>query len=243
MWWNLCSSNLLFSLQQGYILLLILGSLQIFITSCRHHHHHLSGWTWCHSVIILFSRMSHETLVFMWAQAEAGSPASKIKPITTNIIPVITDWGFRFFVEPAKKAWLSDLIVCGLFSRQEGWRLENEDPTDNNSPLMFKGVVFNEMKGAFVSWHSHKASKCIEYNIFINALFSPPRVLFGYKLSIKCKVNNSFFFNLFFFSISFFILKRNTLLSYDFFFLSFFLKKSIKTAWGSSHLQKPLTTA
>uniref|UniRef100_A0A3P8N9R0 Pitrilysin metalloproteinase 1 n=1 Tax=Astatotilapia calliptera TaxID=8154 RepID=A0A3P8N9R0_ASTCA len=32
---------------------------------------------------------------------------------------------------------------------QEGWRLENEDPTDNNSPLMFKGVVFNEMKGAF----------------------------------------------------------------------------------------------
>lgn len=32
---------------------------------------------------------------------------------------------------------------------QEGWRLENEDPTDPNSPLMFKGVVFNEMKGAF----------------------------------------------------------------------------------------------
>ncbi|XP_003447492.1 presequence protease, mitochondrial [Oreochromis niloticus] len=32
---------------------------------------------------------------------------------------------------------------------QEGWRLENEDPTDPNSPLVFKGVVFNEMKGAF----------------------------------------------------------------------------------------------
>uniref|UniRef100_A0AAQ4PYB9 Presequence protease, mitochondrial n=1 Tax=Gasterosteus aculeatus aculeatus TaxID=481459 RepID=A0AAQ4PYB9_GASAC len=32
---------------------------------------------------------------------------------------------------------------------QEGWRLEHEDPTDLNSPLMFKGVVFNEMKGAF----------------------------------------------------------------------------------------------
>lgn len=32
---------------------------------------------------------------------------------------------------------------------QEGWRLENEDPTDINSPLVFKGVVFNEMKGAF----------------------------------------------------------------------------------------------
>lgn len=37
------------------------------------------------------------------------------------------------------------------FSRQEGWRLENENPTDSNSPLVFKGVVFNEMKGAFVS--------------------------------------------------------------------------------------------
>lgn len=33
--------------------------------------------------------------------------------------------------------------------RQEGWRLENEDPNDPNSPLMYKGVVFNEMKGVF----------------------------------------------------------------------------------------------
>ena len=32
---------------------------------------------------------------------------------------------------------------------QEGWRLEHEDPTDKNSPIVFKGVVFNEMKGAF----------------------------------------------------------------------------------------------
>ncbi|XP_056149535.1 presequence protease, mitochondrial isoform X2 [Lampris incognitus] len=32
---------------------------------------------------------------------------------------------------------------------QEGWRLENEIPTDPTSPLVFKGVVFNEMKGAF----------------------------------------------------------------------------------------------
>uniref|UniRef100_A0A3Q3FF25 Presequence protease, mitochondrial n=1 Tax=Labrus bergylta TaxID=56723 RepID=A0A3Q3FF25_9LABR len=31
---------------------------------------------------------------------------------------------------------------------QEGWRLENENPTDPNSPLVFKGVVFNEMKGS-----------------------------------------------------------------------------------------------
>lgn len=30
---------------------------------------------------------------------------------------------------------------------QEGWRLENEDVHDINSPLTFKGVVYNEMKG------------------------------------------------------------------------------------------------
>uniref|UniRef100_A0A8D2AWE4 Presequence protease, mitochondrial n=1 Tax=Sciurus vulgaris TaxID=55149 RepID=A0A8D2AWE4_SCIVU len=32
---------------------------------------------------------------------------------------------------------------------QEGWRLEHEDPSDPQTPLIFKGVVFNEMKGAF----------------------------------------------------------------------------------------------
>lgn len=35
--------------------------------------------------------------------------------------------------------------------RQEGWRLEHENPTDPQTPLVFKGIVFNEMKGAFVS--------------------------------------------------------------------------------------------
>lgn len=30
---------------------------------------------------------------------------------------------------------------------QEGWRLENEDVNDIRSPLIFKGVVYNEMKG------------------------------------------------------------------------------------------------
>lgn len=34
---------------------------------------------------------------------------------------------------------------------QEGWRLENEDPNDINSPLVYKGVVYNEMKGQMVS--------------------------------------------------------------------------------------------
>ena len=35
--------------------------------------------------------------------------------------------------------------------RQEGWRIEHEDPNDQDSPILFKGVVFNEMKGVFVS--------------------------------------------------------------------------------------------
>lgn len=39
--------------------------------------------------------------------------------------------------------------------RQEGWRLEHENPSDPQSPLIFKGVVFNEMKGAFVSVLPH----------------------------------------------------------------------------------------
>ncbi|KAG0213433.1 Mitochondrial presequence protease [Mortierella sp. GBA30] len=31
--------------------------------------------------------------------------------------------------------------------KQEGWRLEHEDPNDKNSPIIFKGIVYNEMKG------------------------------------------------------------------------------------------------
>lgn len=34
---------------------------------------------------------------------------------------------------------------------QEGWRLEFSNPTDHESPLEYKGVVFNEMKGAMSS--------------------------------------------------------------------------------------------
>jgi Zn-dependent M16 (insulinase) family peptidase len=32
---------------------------------------------------------------------------------------------------------------------QEGWRLEHADPNDKRSPIIFKGVVYNEMKGVF----------------------------------------------------------------------------------------------
>ncbi|KAF9315519.1 Mitochondrial presequence protease [Podila horticola] len=31
--------------------------------------------------------------------------------------------------------------------KQEGWRLEHENPNDKASPIVFKGIVYNEMKG------------------------------------------------------------------------------------------------
>ncbi|XP_033114780.1 presequence protease, mitochondrial-like [Anneissia japonica] len=44
--------------------------------------------------------------------------------------------------------------------RQEGWRLENEDNQDPTSPIIFKGVVYNEMKGAMASADSLFATHC-----------------------------------------------------------------------------------
>ena len=38
-----------------------------------------------------------------------------------------------------------------LIFRQEGWRLEHERPEDTTSPIVLKGIVYNEMKGVFVS--------------------------------------------------------------------------------------------
>jgi Zn-dependent M16 (insulinase) family peptidase len=34
---------------------------------------------------------------------------------------------------------------------QEGWRLEHKVPTDPSTPIKFKGIVYNEMKGQTVS--------------------------------------------------------------------------------------------
>eukprot|EP00088_Acartia_fossae_P057236 TRINITY_DN6675_c0_g1_i1.p1 TRINITY_DN6675_c0_g1~~TRINITY_DN6675_c0_g1_i1.p1 ORF type:complete len:1010 (+),score=221.54 TRINITY_DN6675_c0_g1_i1:31-3060(+) len=46
-----------------------------------------------------------------------------------------------------------DSVFCPLLREQdflqEGWRLENEDIADESSQLVIKGVVFNEMKGAY----------------------------------------------------------------------------------------------
>lgn len=60
-------------------------------------------------------------------------------------------WFQRVLKDPG--SLLSYFILSFDVFRQEGWRLENEDPSDANTPLIFKGVVFNEMKGAFVSQH------------------------------------------------------------------------------------------
>lgn len=43
--------------------------------------------------------------------------------------------------------------------QQEGWRLEHQDPNDRNSPIVFKGVVYNEMKGALADRHRYFAEK------------------------------------------------------------------------------------
>lgn len=43
--------------------------------------------------------------------------------------------------------------------KQEGWRLEHEIVNDASSPIVLKGVVFNEMKGAFVSYRNSASMK------------------------------------------------------------------------------------
>ncbi|XP_014215981.1 presequence protease, mitochondrial [Copidosoma floridanum] len=45
---------------------------------------------------------------------------------------------------------------------QEGWRMEHTDPNDKKSPIIFKGVVYNEMKGVFNS----------NQNIFVTRLLN-----------------------------------------------------------------------
>lgn len=47
--------------------------------------------------------------------------------------------------------------------RQEGWRLEHQDPNDKSTPIMFKGVVFNEMKGVFNSSQALFCERVMNY--------------------------------------------------------------------------------
>lgn len=64
--------------------------------------------------------------------------ASENKKDFNNLLEVYLD--ATFFSKIDKQDFL-----------QEGWRLEYEESTNLNSPLQFKGVVFNEMKGALDS--------------------------------------------------------------------------------------------
>ena len=76
-------------------------------------------------------------------------------------VPLANDWTmYPFSTQNSTdyKNLLSVYMDCVFFPklreldfRQEGWRLENKDPKDRDSPLVFKGVVFNKMKGVFVS--------------------------------------------------------------------------------------------
>ncbi|KAG0305729.1 Presequence protease, mitochondrial [Dissophora globulifera] len=38
-------------------------------------------------------------------------------------------------------------LLRELDFKREGWRLEHENPSDKNSPIVFKGIVYNKMKG------------------------------------------------------------------------------------------------
>jgi len=48
---------------------------------------------------------------------------------------------------------------------QEGWRLEHEETTNRESPLVVKGVVFNEMKGAYANAQSMFGQK-LQNNLY-----------------------------------------------------------------------------
>lgn len=90
-----------------------------------------------------------------------GLPEPPIGLSGCSFLPLFARAGFLvscgLIIVPVRTVRVSWLCSF-LFSRQEGWRLENENPTDANSPLVFKGVVFNEMKGAFVSSHYQHVS-------------------------------------------------------------------------------------
>lgn len=83
-------------------------------------------------------------------------PESSVGVSGRGFLPVFTRAGFqvglgsRVKPEGSCDAASGFILDFDLF-RQEGWRLENENPSDADTPLIFKGVVFNEMKGAFVS--------------------------------------------------------------------------------------------
>lgn len=64
--------------------------------------------------------------------------ASQVKKDFYNLLDVYLDSVFQ-------------PLLNELSFKQEGWRLEFSDPQNKSSPLEFKGIVFNEMKGALAN--------------------------------------------------------------------------------------------
>lgn len=61
---------------------------------------------------------------------------------------------------------------------QEGWRLEHEQTDDVNSPIVFKGVVYNEMKGALSSPDSLFATRA-QQHMFPGSTYRCEKALFA----------------------------------------------------------------
>lgn len=61
-------------------------------------------------------------------------------------------------------------ILKELSFLQEGHRLEFSDPADPNTPLEFKGIVYNEMKGALASG-SARLSEALNESLFPNLTY------------------------------------------------------------------------
>ncbi|KAI9189257.1 Mitochondrial presequence protease [Blastocladiella emersonii ATCC 22665] len=55
---------------------------------------------------------------------------------------------------------------------QEGWRLEHRDTADPASPIEFKGVVYNEMKGMMASIHYH-FYQALHRHLFEGSVYAP----------------------------------------------------------------------
>lgn len=64
--------------------------------------------------------------------------ASQIPKDFYNLLSVYVDAAFR-------------PLLKELSFKQEGWRLEFQDPANEKTPLEYKGIVYNEMKGALSS--------------------------------------------------------------------------------------------
>lgn len=67
--------------------------------------------------------------------------------------------------------------------------MENENPADPDTPLVFKGVVFNEMKGAFVS----QRSRFLVLELGHDGFACVPKNAYQIPQMYRCKINFTVF--------------------------------------------------